>query len=33
MIFFAQIEAGRTGKFCKLDLRIGYIVTYPNGTL
>lgn len=28
-----QISAGRAGKFVKLDMRIGYIVSYPNGSL
>lgn len=28
-----QIEAGRSGKFAKLDMRIGYLVAYPNGGL
>ena len=27
------IEAGRSGKYCKLDMRIGHIIAYPNGQL
>ena len=27
------IEAGRNGKYAKLDMRIGNIVVYPNGNL
>ena len=32
-IFVKFIEAGRNGKYCKLDMRIGHIVAYPNGQL
>ena len=32
-LFFCQIEAARSGKYCKLDMRIGYIVAFPNGAL
>ena len=32
-VFVKFIEAGRSGKFCKLDMRVGYIVAYPNGQL
>ena len=32
-IFVKFIEAGRAGKYCKLDMRIGHIVAYPNGQL
>ena len=32
-IFSAFIQAGRAGKFCKLDMRLGCLVAYPNGTL
>lgn len=32
-VFVKFIEAGRSGKYCKLDMRIGHIVAYPNGSL
>ena len=32
-IFVGFIEAGRAGKYCKLDMRVGHLVVYPNGTL
>lgn len=32
-IFVGFLKAGRSGKYCKLDLRIGNMVTYPNGCL
>ena len=28
-----QIEQGRRGRYCKLDVRIGNLVAYPNGQL
>ena len=30
-IFVKFIEAGRSGKYSKLDMRVGHIVVYPNG--
>ena len=30
-VFVKFIETGRSGKYCKLDMRIGHIVAYPNG--
>jgi len=32
-IFIDFIKQGRSGRYCKLDMRIGYLVAYPNGTL
>ena len=32
-IFVQFIESGRAGKYCKLDMRIGYIIAYPDGSL
>ena len=32
-VFVKFIEAGRSGKYCKLDMRIGYLVAFPNGQL
>ena len=28
-----QIESGRLSRHCKLDLKIGYLACYPNGSL
>ena len=30
-IFVGFIQAGRAGRYCKLDFRIGHLVVYPNG--
>ena len=32
-IFVGFIKSSRQGRFCKLDLRIGHLVCYPNGSL
>jgi len=32
-IFIKFIESGRAGKYCELDLGIGKLIAYPNGTL
>ena len=32
-MFVGFIQAGRAGKFCKMDMRIGHLVVYPNGQL
>ena len=32
-IFVKFIESGRNGKYCKLDMRVGYIVAFPNGSI
>ena len=32
-IFVGFIQAGRSGKFVKMDMRIGHLVVYPNGQL
>ena len=33
MTYCLQIEQGRKGRFCKLDVRIGNLVAYPSGQL
>jgi len=32
-VFVKFIENARKGKFCKLDLKIGHLVAFPNGQL
>ena len=32
-IFVEFIKAGRSGKYCKLDMRVGHLVAYPDGSL
>jgi hypothetical protein len=32
-IFIKFIEQGRQSRHCKLDLKIGHLVCYPNGSL
>mmetsp|Transcript_33244 Transcript_33244/g.43764 ORF Transcript_33244/g.43764 Transcript_33244/m.43764 type:complete len:93 (-) Transcript_33244:1931-2209(-) len=32
-IFVGFIQAGRAGRYCKLDMRVGHLVIYPNGQL
>jgi len=32
-IFVKFIESGRAGRYCELDLGIGKLIAFPNGTL